>query len=155
MFENLKTQPKDKIMELMSIFSNDKRLEKIDLGIGVYKNQLGQTPIMSSVKKAEELLLEKQKTKSYVGLAGSMNFLENVRNLIFKKNLEVDRISGVQAPGGTGAIHQLLNLVKKTNFKNKVLLPKPSWPNHMAILNYLNIEFDEYFYFDKIRCFSG
>ena len=152
MFENLKIQPKDKIMELMSIFSNDKRLEKIDLGIGVYKNQLGQTPIMSSVKKAEELLLEKQKTKSYVGLAGSMNFLENVRNLIFKKNLEVDRISGVQAPGGTGAIHQLLNLVKKTNFKNKVLLPKPSWPNHMAILNYLNIEFDEYFYFDKISC---
>ena len=152
MFENLKSQPKDKIMELMSIFSNDKRLEKIDLGIGVYKNQLGNTPIMSSVKKAEAMLLEKQISKSYVGLAGSLNFLENIKSLIFNRELEDDRISCVQVPGGTGAIHQLLNLVKKSDFKNRVFLPNPSWPNHKAILSYLNIEFEEYYYFDEISC---
>ncbi len=152
MFESLKLQPKDKIMELMNKFSNDKRLEKIDLGVGVYKNQFGKTPVMRSVKKAEKNLLEKQQSKSYLGLSGSEDFLENINNLIFSGNVDKGRVVSIQAPGGTGAIHQLLNLIKKTNFNKKVLIPKPSWPNHKAILKHLNIEHDEYFYFDERSC---
>ncbi len=152
MFESLKLQPKDKIMELMNKFSNDKRLEKIDLGVGVYKNQFGKTPVMRSVKKAEKNLLNKQQSKSYVGLSGSEDFLENINNLIFSRNVDKERIVSIQAPGGTGAIHQLFNLIKKTNFVNKVLIPKPSWPNHLAILKHLNIGYGEYFYFDEKNC---
>lgn len=152
MFESLKLQPKDKIMELMNEFSNDKRIEKIDLGVGVYKNQYGKTPVMRSVKKAEKTLLKKQQSKSYVGLSGSEDFLENINNLIFSKNVEKERIVSIQAPGGTGAIHQLFNLIKKTSFNNRVLIPKPSWPNHIAILKHLNINHGEYFYFDEKNC---
>ena len=82
MFENLKLQPEDKIMALMSLFKADERKEKIDLGVGVYKNNSGQTPIMSAVQKAAIILNDTQKTNSYVGLSGNLGFIDNISQIV-------------------------------------------------------------------------
>ena len=82
MFENLKLQSEDKIMALMSLYKADERKEKIDLGVGVYKNNKGQTPIMDAVQKAARILNNTQKTKSYVGLSGNLGFIDNISQLV-------------------------------------------------------------------------
>ena len=104
MFENLKNQPADKIIALMSLFANDGRKNKIDLGVGVYKDNFGNTPVMSAVKDAELELLNRQKTKGYVGLLGSLEFVDQMINLTLGKAIPKGRVIGVQAPGGTGAL---------------------------------------------------
>tara|TARA_A100001011_G_C14273007_1_gene827853 strand:+ start:474 stop:1670 length:1197 start_codon:yes stop_codon:yes gene_type:complete len=152
MFENLKLQPEDKIMALMSLFLADSRKEKIDLGVGVYKNNSGQTPIMSAVKKATTILSNTQKTKSYVGLLGNLGFINKISKLVLDDAVPSDRIIGAQAPGGTGAFHQILLLIRSMGKGQKIWISSPSWPNHAAILNHLGIEFKNYFYFDKETC---
>ena len=89
MFEKLSRQPQDKIMELMSLFAADGRTEKIDLGVGVYKDSFGNTPVMQSVKESEKYLLENQITKKYVGLLGSIGFIDEMINwcVVSTKNL--------------------------------------------------------------------
>ncbi len=152
MLESLKMQPADKIMALMSLYAQDKRLEKIDLGVGVYKNQNGQTPIMAAVKEAEEKLLENQSSKSYVGLLGSLNFVDSMIKLTIGQSVLADRVCGAQAPGGTGALHQLFLLLRVANPSVKVWVSNPSWPNHNAILKHLRIESKSYRYFDETTC---
>ena len=129
MFENLKIQPEDKIMALMSLFKADKRDKKIDLGVGVYKNNVGQTPIMASVKKATAILNDTQKTKSYVGLSGNLGFIDKISELVLADVVDNNRIIGAQAPGGTGAFHQLLLLIRSMENENQIWISSPSWPN--------------------------
>ena len=152
MFENLKLQPEDKIMALMSLFRADVRKEKIDLGVGVYKNNKGQTPIMDAVQKASRILNNTQKTKSYVGLAGNLGFIDNITQLVLADVVPKNQIIGAQAPGGTGAIHQLLLLIRSMEKDKRVWISSPSWPNHAAILNHLGIQFNNYNYFDYDTC---
>ena len=152
MFENLKLQPEDKIMALMSLYKADERKEKIDLGVGVYKNSKGQTPIMSAVQKAAITLNNTQKTKSYVGLSGNLGFLDNISQLVLADVVSKNQILGAQAPGGTGAFHQLLLLIRSMGKDNRVWISSPSWPNHAAILKHLGIQFNSYNYFDYETC---
>ena len=152
MFENLKLQPEDKIMALMSLYKADERKEKIDLGVGVYKNSKGQTPIMSAVQKAAITLNNTQKTKSYVGLSGNLGFIDNISQLVLADVVSKNQILGVQAPGGTGAFHQLLLLIRSMGKDNRVWISSPSWPNHAAILKHLGIQFNSYNYFDYETC---
>ena len=152
MFETLKDQPEDKIMALMALFAQDQREKKIDLGVGVYKNDQGITPIMKAVSKAISVLNMKQKSKSYVGLLGNMSFIDQITRLVLKDSVPRDRIVGGQAPGGTGALHQLLLLIRSVNLKPRVWISSPSWPNHEAILNHLGIHCLKYSYFDKETC---
>ncbi len=112
MFEQLKSQPSDKIMELMSQYAEDTRTNKLDLGVGVYKNAVGATPIMKAVKKSEEVLHKLQDSKSYVGLIGSIEFSRNIGELVLNNAVDKKRLSYAQAPGGTGALHQLLLLAE-------------------------------------------
>ncbi len=152
MFENLKLQSEDKIMALMSLYKADVRKEKIDLGVGVYKNNKGQTPIMDAVQKAARILNNTQKTKSYVGLSGNLGFIDNISQLVLADVVPKNQIIGAQAPGGTGAFHQLLLLIRSMEKDKRVWISSPSWPNHAAILNHLGIQFNNYNYFDYDTC---
>ena len=152
MFENLKLQSEDKIMALMSLYKADERKEKIDLGVGVYKNNKGQTPIMDAVQKASRILNNTQKTKSYVGLSGNLGFIDNISQLVLADVVPKNQIIGAQAPGGTGAFHQLLLLIRSMEKDKRVWISSPSWPNHAAILNHLGIQFNNYNYFDYETC---
>lgn len=152
MFEQLKSQPSDKIMELMSQYAEDTRTNKLDLGVGVYKNAVGATPIMKAVKKSEEVLHKLQDSKSYVGLIGSIEFSRNIGELVLNNSVDKRRLSYAQAPGGTGALHQLLLLARATKSVGNVWVSNPSWPNHQAILTHLGMNSSSYYYFDEITC---
>ena len=122
------------------------RKEKIDLGVGVYKDNKGQTPIMSAVKQASNILNNKQTSKSYVGLLGNLGFIDKISNLVLADAVPQNRIVGSQAPGGTSAFHQLLLLIRSMGKDQKVWISSPSWPNHEAIIKHLGIKFDNDLY---------
>ena len=148
MLSNLTAQPQDKILALVGAYQADPRQDKIDLGVGVYKDSTGATPIMRAVKSAEELLWQVQKTKSYVGLAGDPAFSTAMFELVLDGSVAADRLSAVATPGGTGAVRQALELIKIASPDAKVWLSNPTWPNHPSIVNYLGMPLAEYRYFD-------
>ena len=152
MFELLKNQPSDKIMELMALYSEDSRSNKLDLGVGVYKDANGVTPIMKAIKESEKSLLENQISKSYVGLLGSVDFCKEINYLVLNDEIEEKRLAYAQTPGGTGAIHQLLLLLRSTGFSGAVWISDPTWPNHGAILKHLGLNIKKYSYFDEETC---
>jgi aromatic-amino-acid transaminase len=148
MFESLKPAAPDKIIELMGLFAADPRTDKVDLGVGVYKDAEGRTPVMRAVKAAERRLVDEQSTKSYVGLLGDLEFVNAMARLALGNAVPTDRLSGAQTPGGTGAIRQLLELTRRANPAATVWHSDPSWPNHAAILGYLGMPARTYRYFD-------
>jgi aromatic-amino-acid transaminase len=148
MFENLVLPPPDEILELMHEFRTDSRLQKVDLGVGVYKNHLGNTPIMDSVKKAEKKLWEQESTKSYVGLTGDPFFHQMMIDLILGSSFDRDRAAAAATPGGTGALRQGLELIKMANPSSTIWLSNPTWPNHPSIVDYLRLKTSKYSYFD-------
>lgn len=148
MLSNLTAQPQDKILALMGAYQADPRLDKIDLGVGVYKDATGATPIMRAIKSAEQLLWQVQETKSYVGLAGDPAFSAAMYDLVLDGAVSADRLSAVATPGGTGAVRQALELIKIASPKTTVWLSNPTWPNHPSIVKYLGMTLAEYRYFD-------
>ena len=148
MLSNLTAQPQDKILALMGAYRADPRLDKIDLGVGVYKDANGATPIMRAIKSAEQLLWQVQETKSYVGLAGDPAFSAAMYDLVLDGAVSADRLSAVATPGGTGAVRQALELIKIASPKTTVWLSNPTWPNHPSIVKYLGMTLAEYRYFD-------
>jgi aromatic-amino-acid transaminase len=148
MFETLKAQPADKILTLMQTFREDPRDTKIDLGVGVYKNAEGETPVMRAVKAAEHRLWQEQTTKSYVGLAGDPAFSDAMIELILSDAVERDQVASVATPGGTGAVRQAFELLRMARPDVRVFVSDPTWPNHLSILKYLGIEMVPYRYFD-------
>ncbi|CUI35176.1 amino acid aminotransferase [Cognatishimia activa] len=148
MLGNLKAQPADKILALMAKFKEDPRDQKIDLGVGVYKNAEGVTPVMRAVKEAERRLLEEQTSKSYVALAGDPAFADAMIDLVLDGAVARDRIAAIATPGGTGAVRQAFELVKLANPEARVFVSNPTWPNHVSILKYVGIETVAYRYFD-------
>ncbi len=149
MLEHLKEQPADKILMLMQTFREDPRTDKIDLGVGVYKDPTGNTPVMRAVKAAEEILLETQATKSYVGLAGDPAFSDAMIGLVLDGAVARERVAAVATPGGTGAIRQALELIRLASPEATVWLSAPTWPNHPSIIKYLGMKMAEYRYFDE------
>ena len=149
MLKNLTPQPPDKIIELIGMFKADRRTSKVDLGVGVYKDAEGKTPVMRAVKAAESRLLEEQGSKSYVGLLGDLGFVDKMRELVLADAVPADAVTGAQCPGGTGAIHQLLLLVKLANPQARVWFSDPTWPNHPAIIKHLSLEAKMHRYFDN------
>ena len=145
-------QPKDNIMALMGMFAIDERKNKIDLGVGVYKDKTGRTPIVEAVKIAEQRLLKRQLSKSYVGLLGSIAFVDQIINLTLNDSVSKSRVIGAQAPGGTGALHQLFLLIRAASPNATVWLSTPTWPNHPAILDHLGLTKRSYRYFDEKTC---
>ncbi len=148
MFENLKPQPADKILALMQMYRDDPRDQKIDLGVGVYKNAEGVTPVMRAVKAAEKRILEEQETKAYTGLAGDPAYADAMIGLILGDAVPRGNIAAVATPGGTGACRQAFEMIRMANPSARVFVSNPTWPNHLSILNYLGMETVQYRYFD-------
>lgn len=148
MFDNLKPQPADKILALVAAFREDPRSDKIDLGVGVYKDATGNTPVMRAIKTAEHRLWQEQTTKAYVGLAGDPAYSHAMIKLILADAVARENISAAATPGGTGAVRQAFELIRMANPDARVFVSNPTWPNHLSILKYLAIETVAYRYFD-------
>jgi aspartate/tyrosine/aromatic aminotransferase len=148
MFEALKPQPQDKILQLIGMYRDDPRADKIDLGVGVYKDATGLTPVMRAVKAAEKKLWEQEKTKTYTGLAGEPDYHAAMASLILGPTFDATRLAAAATPGGTGAIRQAMELIRLASPNATVWLSNPTWPNHPSIINYLGMKSAEYRYFD-------
>ena len=148
MLDALKPQPQDKILQLIQMFRDDPREGKIDLGVGVYKDATGLTPVMRAVKEAERKLWQAETTKTYTGLAGEPAFHAALSRLILADAVASDRIAAAATPGGTGAIRQGLELIRLAAPQATVWLSNPTWPNHPSIIRYLGMPLAEYRYFD-------
>lgn len=149
MFETLKPQAPDKILSLMAQYREDPRTTKIDLGVGVYKDASGLTPVMRAIKAAEHKLWQEQDTKTYTGLTGDPAFSDAMIKLVLGDAVPRNTVAAAATPGGTGAVRQAFEMVQMANPKARVFVSDPTWPNHISILQYLGIEVVPYRYFDS------
>ncbi len=148
MFDTLTPPEADKILKLMAMFAADERPEKVDLGVGVYRTPDGRTPVMKAVKQAEERIWQSQESKSYVGLAGDPGFHHAMGDLILGDTADPTRVAAIATPGGTGAVRQIMELMRNTSPDATLWISDPSWPNHMAIAQYLRLNVRRYRYYD-------
>ena len=137
MIETLAPKAPDPLLKIIKLFREDTRSDKIDLGVGVYKDASGVTPVMRAVKDAEALLLATQKTKTYVGQQGDVDFLRLVGQLAFGA-MGRDFVS-IQAVGGTGALRLGCDLLRESGAR-RIVLPQPCWPNHPSIVRAARLE---------------
>lgn len=149
MLTHLTDQPSDKILKLMQMYRADPRDNKIDLGVGVYKDAQGHTPIMRAIKTAERQLWEAEDTKVYTALAGDPAFRDAMVDLVLDGAVPRDRIAACATPGGTGAVRQAFDLMQLAGRDARVFVSDPTWPNHLSILKHLGIETVPYRYFDS------
>jgi len=149
MFETLTAQPADKILALVQLYRQDPRPEKIDLGVGVYKNADGVTPVMRAIKTAEHQLWQQETTKSYVGLVGDPAFSDVMVDLVLGDAVPRAAVAAAAMPGGTGAVRQAFEMAQMANPDVRVFVSDPTWPNHLSILRHLSIETVAYRYFDS------
>ncbi len=148
MLTDLPKHPADKILALMQMFKEDPRSDKIDLGVGVYKNADGVTPVMRAIKAAEQKVWESQTTKSYVALAGDPAYGDAMVSLVLGDAVPRDKVAAAATPGGTGAVRQAFELIHMATPGATIWLSDPTWPNHVSILKYLGYPTATYRYFD-------
>jgi aspartate/tyrosine/aromatic aminotransferase len=145
MWKNIEAAPADAILGLTEAFKKDTRFAKVNLGVGVYKDEEGHTPVLSSVKKAERLLIETEDTKSYMPIAGESAYGAAVQKMIF--GAESDRAATVHTPGGTGALRLAGELLKSFSSKT-IWISDPTWSNHTSIFSSADLTLREYPYYD-------
>ena len=133
MFEHLPVAPPDSILGLSDAFSRDSRSEKINLTVGVYKDEQGRTPILATVKKAEDILLKTETSKGYMPIEGHPEYLKAVVDLIFGGSIDTARVAAAQTPGGTGALRVGADTVSRHFPGTRIWLSNPTWANHSSI----------------------
>ena len=148
MFETLKKATLDKIFVLMAEYAADPRDGKIDLGIGVYKDEAGGTPIMSAVRKAEQKMLETAKTKTYVGVLGNKGFSAAVLDLVLDDVIDTSRARCTNGNGGTGALMTLMQVLGRARPGGRIYVSDPTWPNHLPLAQHAGLKVETYPYFD-------
>jgi len=148
MLEKFQPVPPDPILGLGQLFAADPREGKIDLGVGVFKDADGNTPIMAAVRKAEVILHDMQTTKTYKGLGGDEGFRDAMREMVLGDSVAAERVATIQTPGGTGAIRQLYEAMKKINEEATLWLSDPTWPSHVAIAKHMGMKIRTFRYFD-------
>ncbi len=151
MFETLKPAAPDGILALMGLYRDDPRSGKIDLGVGVYRDETGATPVMRAVREAERRLHEEQATKTYLGLAGDTAFNALMIGLVMGEDADRTRLRAAQTPGGTGALRALADLVKLARPEATVWVPDPTWPNHLPILRAAGLRIAAFPYYDPAQ----
>ena len=150
MFDTIKPRGIDQLMALTQAFRNDERTKKVDLIVGVYKDDVGVVPVMSAVKKAEAKLLEVETTKNYVGVVGDADVNRITPELVLGVDSPViagKRTGAVQTPGGSGALKVGFDLISSIRPDAKVWMSRPTWANHMPIARDAGIQIDTYPYF--------
>lgn len=150
MFGNLQPLPTDPILGLMAKYRQDTNPKKIDLGVGVYKTEEGDTPILACVKTAEKFRLENETTKSYIGLAGDLGFCAKMESLLLGESpaLLANRVRTVQTPGGTGSLRVAAEFIAKANPNATIWVTNPTWANHISLFSAAGLAVKEYPYYD-------
>ncbi|VFP79553.1 aromatic amino acid transaminase [Candidatus Erwinia haradaeae] len=154
MFEMMREAPKDPILGLSDLFHIDKNYNKINLGIGIYQDNFGKTPVLSCVKEAEKLLLEQENTKNYLNIEGLSNFGLYTQKLLFGDSNQLiaqSRMCTAQTPGGTGALRITADFLASHLKKRKIWISNPSWPNYKNIFASAGFEVVEYNYINPIK----
>ena len=151
MFEGLELITADSILGLMAAFRADPDARKVDLGVGVYRDDHGETPVLESVRQAEGALIAQQTTKSYVGPAGNPGFNTQMEKLVFGAThpaLSGGRVRTVQTPGGCGALRLGADLIRAAAPDTVVHVSTPTWANHVPLLSGAGLRLERYPYFD-------
>lgn len=152
MFEVLPQLPADPILGLSAAFKADPNPLKIDLGVGVYKDEEGRTPILSSIAKAQKILLDTETSKTYITPQGVQGYIDGMIELLLGKANPVvlaNRVAAVQAPGGCGSLRILSELIKRCNTNTTVWVSDPTWANHIPLIGNAGLKIETYPYFDK------
>jgi len=151
MFERLERLTTDPILGVMALYRADTDSRKIDLGVGVYRNDQGETPILACVRRAEQAVLSRQVTKAYVGPAGNVGFNQAMARLVLGEShpaLAADRVRSIQAPGGCGALRLGAELIRKAAPDTVVHISTPTWANHIPLVSGCGLQLERYPYYD-------
>lgn len=149
LFDALEAQPADALLGLIGLYRQDPRPAKLDLGVGVYRDDAGNTPILRAIKAAERLLVETQPTKAYLGAEGDVRFVELLAPIVFGRPLAWDpALTGVQTPGGTGALRLAAELVARGAGNPTLWIGTPTWPNHAPIFREAGLKVRSHPFFD-------
>jgi aspartate aminotransferase len=150
MFSQLKPVATDPILGLMAAYKEDPNPLKVDLGVGVYKDEQGHTAVLESVKKAEKLRLDLEDSKTYIGMAGDLSFNAHIEKLAFgvHKVLLEGRTTSAHTPGGTGALRVAAEFIKKANPDATIWVTNPTWANHISLFQAAGLKVKEYAYYD-------
>ena len=139
----------DTLIALIAMVQADPRPDKIDVGVGVFRDGAGNTPILKVIKEAEQRLHDTQESKSYLGSAGDKRFAELLRPILLGEQAGDDRIAGFQTPGGCGALRLGFELLARANRNARVLVGGPTWPNHLPIIRAVGLETSEYPFYER------
>ena len=150
-FDALGDVQSDSLLALIAMANADTRPDKIDVGVGVYRDGVGNTPILRAVKAAEKLLWETQETKSYIGGFGDKRYTELLRPIVLGRHASDDRIGGLHTPGGCGALSLGFKLIAAAHPDAKVLVGTPTWPNHIPVVEAAGLGISEYRYYDRLQ----
>ena len=152
LFGGLARQPADALLAIIGMHRADPRSDKIDLGVGVYRDPAGETPVMRAVKDAEARLVAEQPSKSYLGAEGDARFTELLAQVALGAPLANDPgVTGIQTPGGTGALRLAGELIARSGTAPTIWIGTPSWPNHLPIFRGAGLEVRSHAYFDAAR----
>lgn len=154
MFESLEKLQPDPILGLIAAYREDARDQKVDLGAGVYRDEAGHTPVLESVKAAEDILLRTQDSKTYTGSEGEARFNERMQAVIFGESHPVirdGRVWTVQTPGGSGALRIAAWLLLRAEKSKRVWVTDPTWANHIPLLGSAGLELKTFPYYDAAK----
>ncbi len=149
MWKNIKAAPEDSILGLTDAYNKEKNPKKVNLGVGVYKDNEATTPILDCVKEAEKLLLKEEKSKSYLPISGDPVYSKCVQKLLFGEGndlIQSGRAATIHAPGGTGALRIGADLLKKFKGEGTVWVSSPTWANHKGVFASAGFSLAEYPY---------
>ncbi|WP_444894278.1 aromatic amino acid transaminase [Microbulbifer sp. JMSA004] len=152
MFEHLNSLPPDPILGLLASYRADENPSKIDLGVGVYKDEAGHTAVLQAVKEAETRLLQGEETKAYIGPAGTPGFNTAMQELVLGAGhpaLVSGRVRSAQTPGGCGALRVLAELIDRAKAGATVWVSDPTWANHVPLLGNAGLQIKSYPYYDR------
>jgi aspartate aminotransferase len=148
LFESLQAAQADAILGLIAEYRNDPRDNKIDLGVGVYRTAQGDTPVLDVVKRAEQMLLNQQQSKAYIGTAGAADFNAAMQTLIFGDAGPADRLATIQTPGGSGSLRVAAGMILRASPDASVWVSEPTWANHVPLLAGAGVTLKPYPYYD-------
>lgn len=151
MFAQLQPVATDPILGLMAAYKEDPNPNKVDLGVGVYKDEQGHTAVLKCVKEAEALRLKQEDSKTYIGMAGDLGFNAHIEKLAFgigHKVLLANRVTTAHTPGGTGALRVAAEFIKKANPNATIWVTSPTWANHISMFKAAGLNVKEYTYYD-------
>ena len=149
LLQKLATVESDSLLALIAMANADERTDKIDVGVGVYRDGAGRTPILRAIKQAEQRLWESQETKAYLGGAGDKRFTELLRPIVLGGQAQDKRIVGLHTPGGCGALALGFKLIAAANPQARVLVGTPTWPNHIPVIEAAGLGVEPYAFYDR------